>query len=62
VGDSVRIIRDPSFGRIGEVSALPSDLRQIETESLVRVLEVSFPDKTRAIVPRANVEIIEGQA
>lgn len=59
-GDQVRIIRDPLFGRIGQVSALPPDLRQIETESHVRVLEVSFHDNTRAIIPRANVEIIEG--
>ncbi len=60
VGDHVRIIRDPLFGRIGQVSALPPDLQQIETESHVRVLEVGFPDKTRAIIPRANVEILEG--
>jgi len=60
VGDHVRIIRDPLFGKIGQVSALPPDLRQIETESHVRVLEVGFPDQTRAIIPRANVEILEG--
>jgi hypothetical protein len=60
VGDQVRVIRDPLFGRIGQVSALPTDLQQIETESHVRVLEVSFPDKARAVIPRANVEIIEG--
>jgi hypothetical protein len=60
IGDQVRIIRDPLFGRIGQVAALPTDLRLIETESHVRVLEVSFPDNTRAIIPRANVEIIEG--
>ena len=60
VGAQVRIIRDPLFGRIGKVLALPPELKQIETESRVRVLEVAFPDKTRAIIPRANVEIIEG--
>ena len=60
VGDQVRIIRDPLFGRIGQVAALPMDLQQIETESHVRVLEVGFPDKTRAVIPRANVELIEG--
>jgi len=60
VGAQVRIIRDPLFGRIGQVMALPPELKQIETESRVRVLEVSFPDKTSAIIPRANVEIIEG--
>jgi hypothetical protein len=60
VGDQVRVIRDPLFGRIGQVAALPPDLRLIETESHVRVLEVVFPDKTCAVIPRANVEIIEG--
>ncbi len=60
IGDEVRVIRDPLFGRIGQVVALPSDLSRVGTESLVRVLEVEFPDKTRAVIPRANVEIIEG--
>ena len=60
VGDQVRIIHDPLFGRIGQVAALPPNLRQIETESHVRVLDVVFPDKTRTVIPRANVEIIEG--
>ena len=60
VGSQVRVIRDPLFGRIGQVVALPTDLRQIETESVVRVLEVKFADGTSAIIPRANVEIIEG--
>ncbi|MBM4121614.1 MAG: hypothetical protein FJ249_03350 [Nitrospira sp.] len=59
-GDQVRIIRDPLFGKIGLVRSLPSDLRQIETESHVRVLEVEFPDSTTAVIPRANVELIEG--
>ncbi len=60
IGDQARIIRDPLFGKIGQVAGLPSDLRQIETESHVRVLEVAFPDGTTAVIPRANVEIIEG--
>lgn len=60
LGDSVRIIRDPFFGRISEVSALPHDLRKIPTESEVRVLEVKFSDGTRAVVPRSNIEVIEG--
>lgn len=59
-GDQVRIIRDPLFGKIGLVRSLPSDLRQIETESHARVLEVEFPDGTTAVIPRANVELIEG--
>jgi hypothetical protein len=60
VGDPVRIIRDPLFGKIGEVSALPSDLTKIPTESDVRVLEVRFPDGQVAVIPRTNIEVIEG--
>jgi hypothetical protein len=60
VGDPVRIIRDPLFGRIGEVSALPSELTKIATESDVRVLEVKFSDGKRVVIPRTNIEVIEG--
>lgn len=59
-GDQVRVIRDPLFGRIGNVKSLPSELRQIETESHVRVLEVGFADGSSTVIPRANVELIEG--
>lgn len=60
LGDPVRIIRDPLFGKIGEVSGLPSDLKKIPTESEVRVLEVTFADGSRAVIPRTNIEVIEG--
>ena len=60
IGDPVRIIRDPLFGKIGEVSALPFELTQIPTESEVRVLEVQFADGSRAVIPRTNIEVIEG--
>lgn len=60
LGDPVRIIRDPLFGKIGEVSALPADLQKIPTESEVRVLEVKFADGSRAVIPRTNIEVIEG--
>ncbi len=60
LGDPVRIIRDPLFGRIGEVSALPSELTKISTESDVRVLEVKFSDGKRVVIPRTNIEVIEG--
>ena len=60
IGDPVRIIRDPLFGKIGQVSALPSDLQKIPTESEVRVLEVTFADGSRAVIPRTNIELIEG--
>lgn len=59
VGSQVRVIRAPHFGRIGEVVALPPELRALETEALVRVLVVRFADDgAEATVPRANVERI----
>lgn len=60
IGDPVRIIRDPLFGKIGEVSALPTDLQKIPTESDARVLEVRFSDGQVAVIPRTNIEVIEG--
>jgi hypothetical protein len=60
IGDQVRIIRDPLFGKIGEVASLPSDLQKIPTESEVRVLEVRFGDGSRVMIPRTNIELIEG--
>ncbi len=58
-GDPVRIIREPNFGAICKVTALPPELQKMESETMVRVLEVELPDGARAQVPRANVEIIE---
>ena len=55
-----RSIRDPLFGKIGEVASLPSDLQKIPTESDVRVMEVRFADSSTAMIPRANIELIEG--
>ncbi|MEO0077097.1 MAG: hypothetical protein ABIK19_05475 [candidate division WOR-3 bacterium] len=59
IGSKVRIIREPHFGKIGKVTALPAELQLIETESKVRVLEVELENGQRIIMPRANVEIIE---
>lgn len=59
VGMPVRIIRQPNFGRIGKVVALPVDLAEIETEARVRILEVELEDGTHVLLPRANIEIIE---
>jgi hypothetical protein len=59
VGDQIRIIREPYFGRICRVAALPTDLQVLPTESKARVLEAEFEDGQRALVPRANVELLE---
>jgi hypothetical protein len=58
-GDEVRIIREPYFGRLGHVKALPPDLREIETGAKVRIMDVELIDGTVVTVPRANVELIE---
>ena len=58
-GDLVRVIRQPFFGRIGRVTALPPELMPLETEAKVRVLEVDFGNGSRTLLPRANVEMIE---
>jgi hypothetical protein len=57
-GSIIRIIRYPYFGKLGRVVRLPVDLMRIETESLVRVVEVELTDGTRVMVPRADVEIV----
>ena len=59
IGSPVRVIRQPYFGHLGKVSALPSQLQMLESESKARVLEVEFEDGKRSIIPRANVEMIE---
>jgi hypothetical protein len=60
LGKPVRIIRDPYFGLIGSVNALPQELRVLASGSKARVLEVKLESGERVVIPRANVELIEG--
>ncbi|MBD3217970.1 MAG: hypothetical protein GF310_06785 [candidate division Zixibacteria bacterium] len=60
VGSPIRVIRQPYFGKIGTVSGLPPALQQLDSESKARVLEVEFEPGEKAVIPRANVELIEG--
>ncbi len=59
VGSAVRVIREPHFGAIVTVVALPEELQQVETEAKVRVLEAELPEGERITLPRANVELIQ---
>jgi len=59
IGSPIRVIRHPYFGKLGNVTGLPSPLHVLESESKARILEVEFEDGEKAIVPRANVEMIE---
>jgi hypothetical protein len=59
IGSPIRVIRHPYFGVIGKVTNLPSPLQKLESESMARVLEVELEDGRRAVIPRANVELLE---
>ena len=59
VGTPIRVIREPYFGKLGRVTALPVELQQLETGAKVRILEVELEDGAQTTLPRANVEIIE---
>lgn len=60
IGTPIRLIREPYFGELARVTALPPELALIPSGARVRVLEAELRDGRRAVVPRANVEIIEG--
>ena len=60
VGTPVRVIRDPHFGVLGTVAALPERPAVLDSGSKARVLEVAVEGGARITVPRANVELIEG--
>ncbi|UCD76612.1 MAG: hypothetical protein JSV91_06740 [Phycisphaerales bacterium] len=59
IGRPVRIIRDPYFGLIGEVAALPPEPQALGSGSKARVLEVKLGSGESVTIPRANVELIE---
>jgi len=61
IGSVVRLIREPFFGQLAEVTELPAELMEIETEAEVRVLRCRLRGGNGRVltVPRANVEILE---
>ena len=58
IGSTVRIIREPGFGRLGVVKSLPPEARRVESEAVVRVVELEFSGGETMIVPRTNVEVV----
>ena len=58
VGRSVRIIREPHFGKLATVVAMPADLVTIPSGARARVYVVRLEDGTEFTLPRANVELI----
>ncbi len=59
-GAAVRVIREPHFGALATVLALPVELTEIPTGARVRVAEIEFADGQHLTLPRANLELIEG--
>lgn len=59
IGGLIRITRQPNFGHIGRITALPEQLFTVESETKVRILEAELEDGTKVTLPRANVEVIE---
>jgi len=57
-GSLVRVIRSPNFGAIGVVKELPAELRQMESETMVRVAIIKIDNKLFEI-PRSNLEVVE---
>ena len=58
-GAWVRVIREPHFGHLARVLALPVEPVEIPTGARARVAEIELVDGPRWIVPRANLELIE---
>jgi hypothetical protein len=59
IGTSIRIIREPYFGKLATVCALPPQLVRIGSGAEVRVLDATLnEDGATVTVPRANVEIV----
>lgn len=59
IGTPVRVIRDPYFGMLGTVKALPEQPAVLGSGSKARVLDVALTNGQVVTVPRANVELIE---
>lgn len=59
IASPVRIVRDPYFGLLGTVTALPEELGTIATEARVRVAQVKLEDGREVTVPRANIELMQ---
>ena len=58
IGTPIRVIREPYFGKLGNVTELPAQLVVLESGTEVRVLRATLSDGEDVTVPRANVEIM----
>jgi hypothetical protein len=59
LGAPIRVIRDPYFGLLGTVAALPAEPKWLASGAKARVAEVKLADGRPIVVPRANLELVE---
>lgn len=59
IGGLIRVIRQPNFGEIGTITALPEELHTVASETKVRILKAKLENGEEVTIPRANVEPIE---
>jgi len=59
LGDKIRIIREPHFGKIGYVTNLPEASIILKSEVEAMVLEIETEEGEKIVVPRSNTEIID---
>ena len=61
VGSTVRVIRNPYFGKLGTIMRLMAEPARLDSGSKARVVSIRLEDfEDPVVVPRANIEIIEG--
>ena len=59
LGDKIRVIREPNFGKIGYVTNLPEASIILKSEVEAMVLEIETEEGEKIVVPRSNTEIID---
>jgi len=60
VGSRVQLVRAPWFGHRGRIARLPADLDTVESGAHCLVAEVDLDGGGTQIVPRANLEVLQG--
>lgn len=57
IGTTIRIIRQPNFGKIATVTGLPEKLTPVESETLVRILEAQLESGEKVTIPLSLIHI-----
>lgn len=61
IGSIVRVIRNPYFGKLGTIMRLMAEPTRLDSGSKARVVSIQLENfEEPVMVPRANIEIIEG--